>query len=307
MLEGSRPGRRHQPLSTGHRPRIGHAVGEIVAEIILLVSHDQHVVADALGEAGDLGLHGEMAGIGAARARHEGPGLILDDLDLEFLGRAAHRLGIGFVIVGLARDEQDMLPSLDREILHQRIGQHGPAGQEMQHAGPAIRPAQPVVGRRGIEQRQPFGLRQIGHLQQQVGRQIRDEIAIALADQILEPRDDAVGIGGGRLLEVIILMDEFSGRGIVGEREPCPLHALVIGRLVEIAQWKHPLHREGEIGDIDSCVGLRLAVLGMRGTRARERYEGGRHGDHGTARETSNRHRCLLTRWIMPSCGNRGQ
>ena len=93
-------------MRAGDRARVEGTVGEIVAEFVLLVGNHQHVVADPLGEARDLGLDREMAGIGPPRARDKGPGFLFDDVRLE-LQRGVPDVGGKFAVaVTVADDEQ---------------------------------------------------------------------------------------------------------------------------------------------------------------------------------------------------------
>jgi len=73
-------------------------------------------------------------------------------LHAEALHRPAQGRGVGLVVLGLADDEQRPLPFAQYQKLRQGIGQHGAAGQAMQHIAQALAAAQAVVGAASVEQ-----------------------------------------------------------------------------------------------------------------------------------------------------------
>jgi hypothetical protein len=70
--------------------RVPGLVGQILAEHVALVGHQEHVVGGRiLGEDRHLPLDLDVAGLGDPRGRRVGVGARLDDLGLELRGTAA--------------------------------------------------------------------------------------------------------------------------------------------------------------------------------------------------------------------------
>src|SRR5438128_476602 len=111
-----RPRARHQTLGPGNQPRIISAVRELVAEFVLLVGDDEHVIADALGKARNFGLDGEVAGIGAPSAGDKCPGLLLNYSRSELLRGMPYVRGKLPIAIAAADDQKDGGPTLGREI-----------------------------------------------------------------------------------------------------------------------------------------------------------------------------------------------
>ena len=65
-------------------------------------------------------------------------------------------------------------PPLPHQILGERIGLHGAARHDVEHIGPAVVEAQPVVRGAGIEQESVAG-RQVGQRQHLIGMEVQDE------------------------------------------------------------------------------------------------------------------------------------
>src|ERR1700751_6042501 len=141
----SGPSAWHHALGPGDRPWIESAVGEVVAELILLIGDDQHVVAYALRKAGDFGLDREMPGIRPPRSRDECPGLLLDDVSLEFLCGVPDVAGEFAVALAMADNQQELGPALGDEILDKAVSEHRPARQQMEDIGPAVLGAPPIL------------------------------------------------------------------------------------------------------------------------------------------------------------------
>ncbi|MCY1417418.1 hypothetical protein D9M71_329530 [compost metagenome] len=121
-------------------------VGHVLAEVAALVGHQHHVVLGGLGEQRHLRL-------GAAPlVVVEGPRLLGDDFHPEALGGAAQGVGVGLVVGGGAGNQQGALPLARGEELAEGVGEHGAAGQGVQHVGRALLKAQAVVGAAGVEQ-----------------------------------------------------------------------------------------------------------------------------------------------------------
>ncbi len=237
------PGARHQALGSGDRARVESAVGEVVAKFVVLVGDHQHVIADPLGEARDLGLNREVAGIGPPRARDKGPGFLFDDVRLELQCGVPDVGGKFAVAVTVADDEQQIGPALDDKILNQRVGQHRPARQQVQDVRAAIRAAQPVIGRTGVEDRDVGGVRQGGDCQQLLRIEIGHDKPHTLCHEVAESAGNVAAFGRNALDELEGLAGELTGGVVVGDTETSPLDPLVLRRLVEIGQRQCPFHR----------------------------------------------------------------
>ena len=156
-------------------------------------------------------------------------------MKLELAGGTAQRVRVGPVGIVGAGHEQQVAPFLDRQVLHQRIGQHGPARQQMQHVAATGGAPQRVVLVRGVEERRVLGFRKIGHPQQERRRQVDHEHTLTLCGKPLERIDDVLFVRAGSFEQVIVLMEKTAGRLIVGERQSCTLDAFVGRGLVEEA------------------------------------------------------------------------
>ena len=93
---------------------------------------------------------------------------------LEFQSCVAD-VGSEFAVAIIMTDcQQQVGPPLNDEILHQRVGKHRAAWQQMQNIGTAIFSAQPIVRRGGVEDRDLCCFGETGDRQELRRRKIGD-------------------------------------------------------------------------------------------------------------------------------------
>jgi len=184
----------------------------------------------------------------------EAPGFLRHQTHAEAFGGAAQSGGVGLVILGGADDQQRFLPFTDDQELRQRIGEHRPAGQRMQHVAQAVGAAQAVIRAAGIEQ--------------QAVRQRGAELAKARGGGVDHEQTQALGmlgLGGGEQgvrrinrggRQAVALVEKGAGAVAVDDRQ---FGAALpgVGRF-----GNHIRQQRARIGPITQVADLHLQGLG---------------------------------------------
>ena len=103
----------------------------------------------------------------------------------------------------------------------------------MDQVGAAVFLAQPVVSRAGIEQKNAAPAPRIGGLEQRVRRQVGDDERNTAPRKVLDRGGRIVGILQPYVLEREALVEEFSGRIVVLDRQPGARDTVIGGRNIE--------------------------------------------------------------------------
>ena len=111
----------------------------------------------------------------------------------------------------------------------------------MQDVAAAILAAQAIVGRAGIEERDPRRFGPAGNRQQLRCRQVGHDQANALLRKFAKPRGDIAVLRHDRLGQGERLAGKMTGSLIVGDTELRPLDSFILRRLVEIRERQRPL------------------------------------------------------------------
>jgi len=206
-----------------------------------------------------------------------------DDPRPELLRRAGEGGGQDGILRQRPLEQQDIAPALRYQILRQRIGQHGAAGQGMQQIGGAIGRAQRIRRLGDVENQRV--VRGGGGADQDLGRCIDDEVAhILFRAQPAHLRDQVVTIrrlhhleGEGHLAGAAdgpAVLDRHLG---AGQRPlPIPKAQTGIGAMLGIA---------GVIADLQVAdgQGADLRPRRQRPERRRDQHENGDRAHHHSA------------------------
>ena len=143
----------------------------------------------------------------------------LDDLAAEAGGmRGRQRVGIKLVGVMRADHQQPALPLFPYQVLGQRVREHGARRRDMDQVGAAIDLAQPVVDRAGVEQHGSAITQRVGNLQQRVGGQVGNDVAVTVG-QRRRRLDGIVAIAKPNLFQGKMLIKELAGGVVVVDGE----------------------------------------------------------------------------------------
>ena len=128
---------------------------------------------------------------------------------------AFERVGVGDVVLGGTCNQQPARPFAHGEKLRQGIGQHGAAGQGVQHVAQALLAAQAVVGAAGVEQQ---AVRQaLAELAQGIGWGVDHEQADAGLVLALGRGEQLVSLIAFGALQLELLLEEAPGAVAVGD------------------------------------------------------------------------------------------
>ena len=285
-FHGLVPGSRDQALGAGHRARVPGVVGQVLAEVATLVGHQHHVVFRRLGEQRHFRLGA------AALVVVEAPWLLGDDLVAEAFGGALECVGVGNVVLGAAGHQQPARPFAHGEKLRQGIGEHGAAGQGVQHIVQALALAQAVVGAAGIEQ-QAVGQR-LAELAQGCCRRIDHEQAQALCVQFMGCSQQVVVVAAFGYVELVTVVEKTPSAVAVDNRQLGPAQA-GIGRLGDdVGQHRAGCRGVTQVADAHlQGVGCRAGQAGrcQAAQRGGAEHEGVADPTHGQLLDRCCQHR----------------
>ena len=167
---------------------------------------------------------------------------LLDDLGTEFFRGVAQRLGIKLVFRMRPLDQEPAFPLLPHEILGKTVGEHGMTGRDVNDIGATIFFPKKILGRAGIENKDPLVLRGIGEREKRGRRKIGKNKRDAMRDKAVQRGDRIIARIETDVLDrkalaykparcVVVLDGEFrTGNAIVGgwnieDRESSLAHA----------------------------------------------------------------------------------
>jgi hypothetical protein len=236
----------------GDGSRVPGPIRQIGCKHLAFVGCDQHVVIRRpLQEQRHLALDLNQAAVGAARTAGIFEHPFLHDLGAETRGGTPQRFRIDLIRIMGTDDEQPSPPSLDDEILSQRVCQHGSRRRGVDHVGPAVFLAQAIVDRPGVEEHQAARPPGVGRLEQRIGRQIGDEKRDAAIGELRDDRNRIVTCLDPRLFQREMLVEKFPRRVVVFQCEAHARNAVIVGRKVNQRNGC-PLLGTAEIADLDA-------------------------------------------------------
>ena len=147
-----------------------------------------------------------------------------------------------------ARDHHEVIPTLPRQELHQRIGAHGGGRQCVKDVCTAGPIAERHVARAAVEDDGPFGFRKIGDGQEFIGRRIDDQVGGG--SKRLSRRGKRVVAEVGHVFRQRPVLAEELARGLVVlERGQRTGKAQIFGFRVEIRERRRQFSLYLEPGD----------------------------------------------------------
>ena len=133
----------------------------------------------------------------------------------------------------------------------------------MKDVGTAILAAQPILGGRGVEDRDGAGFGQARDRQQFWCRQISHDQADALRSKVAESCSDIAVFRDDAFDQFEGLASKVPGRIVVGDAEPRALYSLILRGLIEIGERQGPLDCLRQPADPD-CL-----IVGLSAHRSR--------------------------------------
>src|SRR5215469_7377790 len=120
----------------------------------------------------------------------------------------------------------------------------------MKQIGPAILAAQPIVGRRRVEDRRRGGFGETGDRQEFCRGEIRYDQADVSRREVAKGGGDVAVLGYDTFDQFEGLAGEVPCRVVIGDTEPRALYSLVLGGLIEVRQRYGPFDRLRQPADL---------------------------------------------------------